>query len=144
MPGLVFKWFPFCEFSLFDTPQGQFSGSLCLGISEPNPKAQGLISSSRTDEMKMTSLFFRLLVVVISKIWFTISSVSLHPVCLSLYMINGLYYVEIYSFNTQFDENWYHELPYEQAIPLLGIYPERTETSLEKIHVPQCSQQHYL
>ena len=20
MPGLVFKWFPFCEFSLFDTP----------------------------------------------------------------------------------------------------------------------------
>ena len=22
MLGLVFKWFPFCEFSLFDTPQG--------------------------------------------------------------------------------------------------------------------------
>ena len=20
VPGLVFKWFPFCEFSLFDTP----------------------------------------------------------------------------------------------------------------------------
>ena len=76
-----------------------------------------MISSSRTDEMKMTSFFFfRLLVVVISKIWFTISSVCLHPT------INGSnYYVEIYSFNTQFDENWYHELPYDQAIPLLGI-----------------------
>ena len=82
--------------------------------------------------MKMTSLFFRLLVVVISKIWFTISSVSLHPVCLSLYMINGLCYVEIYSFNTQFDENWYHELPYEQAIPLLGIYPERNRNIIGK------------
>ena len=22
MPGLVFKWFPLCEFSLFDTPWG--------------------------------------------------------------------------------------------------------------------------
>ena len=22
MPGLVFKWFPLCEFSLFDTPYG--------------------------------------------------------------------------------------------------------------------------
>ena len=22
MPALVFKWFPLCEFSLFDTPQG--------------------------------------------------------------------------------------------------------------------------
>ena len=21
MPGLVFKWFPLCEFSLFDTPR---------------------------------------------------------------------------------------------------------------------------
>ena len=28
MPGLVFKWFPLCEFSLFDTPQGLFSDSL--------------------------------------------------------------------------------------------------------------------
>ena len=27
MPGLVLKWFPQREFSLFDTPQGQFSGS---------------------------------------------------------------------------------------------------------------------
>ena len=28
MLGLVFQWFPLCEFSLFDTPWGQFSGSL--------------------------------------------------------------------------------------------------------------------
>ena len=28
MPGLVLKWLPLCEFSLFDTPYGQFSGSL--------------------------------------------------------------------------------------------------------------------
>ena len=28
MLGLVFKWFPFCEFLLFDTPLGGFSGSL--------------------------------------------------------------------------------------------------------------------
>ena len=44
MPGLVFKWFPLCEFSLFDTPQFQFSGSLDLGVSAPTPNAQGLIS----------------------------------------------------------------------------------------------------
>ena len=35
------------------------------------------------------------------------------------------------------------ELPYDPAIPLLGIYPE--ETIIQKdIHVPQCSLQHYL
>ena len=28
MPDLVFKWFHLCEFSLFDTPYGQFSGNL--------------------------------------------------------------------------------------------------------------------
>ena len=28
IPGLVFKWFPLCEFSLFDTPYGYFSGNL--------------------------------------------------------------------------------------------------------------------
>ena len=28
MLGLIFKWFPLCEFSLFGTPQGQVSGSL--------------------------------------------------------------------------------------------------------------------
>ena len=28
MPGLAFKWFPLCEFSLFDTPSAYFSGSL--------------------------------------------------------------------------------------------------------------------
>ena len=28
MLDLVFKWFPLCEFSLFYTPQGQFSGGL--------------------------------------------------------------------------------------------------------------------
>ena len=44
MLDLVFKWFPLCELSLFDTPYGQFSGSLGLGVSAPTPKAQGLIS----------------------------------------------------------------------------------------------------
>ena len=37
MLGLVFKWVPLCEFSLFDTPQGWFSGNL-------GSRAQGLIS----------------------------------------------------------------------------------------------------
>ena len=34
------------------------------------------------------------------------------------------------------------ELPYEPAIPLLGIYPEKT--IIQKSHVPQCSLQLYL
>ena len=34
------------------------------------------------------------------------------------------------------------ELPYDPAIPLLGIYPEKT--IIQKRHVPQCSLQHYL
>ena len=34
------------------------------------------------------------------------------------------------------------ELPYDPAIPLLGIHPE--EIIFEKIHAPQCSLQHYL
>ena len=28
MPGLVFRWFPVCEFSLSDAPWGEFSGGL--------------------------------------------------------------------------------------------------------------------
>ena len=36
------------------------------------------------------------------------------------------------------------ELPYDPAIPLLGIYLKETKTLLEKIHAPQFSQQHYL
>ena len=34
------------------------------------------------------------------------------------------------------------ELPYDPAIPLLGIYPEKT--IIQKEYVPQCSLQHYL
>ena len=34
------------------------------------------------------------------------------------------------------------ELPYDPAIPLLGIYPEKTIT--QRTHVPQCALQHYL
>ena len=34
------------------------------------------------------------------------------------------------------------ELPYDPAIPLLGIYPEKT--IIQKSHVPQCSLQLYL
>ena len=34
------------------------------------------------------------------------------------------------------------ELPYDPAIPLLGIYPDKT--IIQKESVPQCSLQHYL
>ena len=34
------------------------------------------------------------------------------------------------------------ELPYDPAIPLLGIFPEEISTELKKSHVPQCSLQH--
>ena len=44
MPGLVFKWFPLCEFSLFDTPWVSSLVVQDLGVSAPTPKAQGLIS----------------------------------------------------------------------------------------------------
>ena len=33
--------------------------------------------------------------------------------------------------------------PYDPETPLLGIYPEETK-SKKKIHVPQCSLEHYL
>ena len=42
--GPIFKWFPLCEFSLFDTPQQQFSGSLGSWSHCFHSKAQGLIS----------------------------------------------------------------------------------------------------
>ena len=42
MPGLVFKWFPLCEFSLFDTPQAQFSGSLGSWSQCSHSKGSGL------------------------------------------------------------------------------------------------------
>ena len=44
MPGLVFKWAPLYEFSLFDTPQVSSLVVEGLGISAPTLKAQGLIS----------------------------------------------------------------------------------------------------
>ena len=37
--------------------------------------------------------------------------------------------------------NLYIELPYDPAIPLLGIYPDKI--SLKKTHAPTCSLQHY-
>ena len=33
---------------------------------------------------------------------------------------------------------------YDPAIPLLGVYPKNPKTLIQKIHAPQCSQQHYL
>ena len=42
MPRLVFKWFPLWEFSLFDTPQGQFSGSLGSWSQCSHSKGSGL------------------------------------------------------------------------------------------------------
>ena len=44
MPGLVFKWFPLCEFSLFDTPRVSFLVVWGLRVSAPTPEAQVLIS----------------------------------------------------------------------------------------------------
>ena len=42
MLELVFRWFPLCEFSLFDTPQGQFSGSLGSWSQCSHSKGSGL------------------------------------------------------------------------------------------------------
>ena len=42
MPGLVFKWFPLCKFSLFDTPLGQFSDSLGSWNQCSHSKGSGL------------------------------------------------------------------------------------------------------
>ena len=42
MLGLVFKWFPLGEFSLFDTPRDYFSGS--LGSWSQCSHSKGLIS----------------------------------------------------------------------------------------------------
>ena len=36
------------------------------------------------------------------------------------------------------------ELPYDPAIPLLGMYPKKMKTLIKKIYAPQCSEQHYL
>ena len=52
------------------------------------------------------------------------------------------------SFGVGGNVNWYNhrkiniELPYDSAIPLPSIYPEKL--SLEKIHASLCSLQHYL
>ena len=43
MPGLVFKWFPFCEFYLI-LPRLSSLVVQGLGVSTPTPEAQGLIS----------------------------------------------------------------------------------------------------
>ena len=45
MLGLVFKWFPLCEFSLFDTPRVSSLLVWGLGVSVPTANAQGLISN---------------------------------------------------------------------------------------------------
>ena len=42
MPGVVFKWFPLCVFSLFDTPRVNSLVVQGFGVSAPTPKAQGL------------------------------------------------------------------------------------------------------
>ena len=42
MPGLIFKWFPLCEFSLFDTPWGEFSGVLGSWSQCSHSKGSGL------------------------------------------------------------------------------------------------------
>ena len=36
------------------------------------------------------------------------------------------------------------ELPYDSAIPLMGIYPKGKNHYVEEISVPPCSLQHYL
>ena len=44
MPGLVFKWFPLWEFSLFVLPRVSSLVVQGLGVSASTPQAQGLIS----------------------------------------------------------------------------------------------------
>ena len=44
MPGLVFKWFPLCEFYVI-LPRVSSMVVQGLGVSAPTPKVQGLISS---------------------------------------------------------------------------------------------------
>ena len=44
MLGLVFQWFPLCEFSLLISPRVSSLVVQGLGVSAPTPKAQGLIS----------------------------------------------------------------------------------------------------
>ena len=44
----------------------------------------------------------------------------------------------------RFLKNLKIEVPYDPAIPLLGIYLEKMKTLIQKIHAPQSSQQHYL
>ena len=36
------------------------------------------------------------------------------------------------------------ELPFDPAIPLLGLYPKIPETPIQKAYAPQCSQHHNL
>ena len=61
MPGLVFKWFPLCEFSLFDTFRVSSLVVQGLGVSAPTSKAQGLISSQE-------QRFYKWLVMTLSEI----------------------------------------------------------------------------
>ena len=42
MLGLVFKWFPFCEFSLVDNLEGELSGSLGSWSQCSHSKGSGL------------------------------------------------------------------------------------------------------
>ena len=48
MLGLLFKWFPLCEFSLSDSPWGEFSGSLGCWSQCSHSKGSGLDLCSGT------------------------------------------------------------------------------------------------
>ena len=69
MLGLIFKWFPLCEFSLFDTPLLPEGLGVSFVLRSPTPKAPGLISGQEQRFRK----------------WFQFSSVQLIS-CVQLFV----------------------------------------------------------
>ena len=53
MPGLVFKSFPLCEFSLFDTTYGLLSGSLRSWSQCSHSKGSGFDLGAESYELKL-------------------------------------------------------------------------------------------
>ena len=56
MPGLVFKWFPLCQFSLFNIPLGYFFGMLWSWSQCSHSKSSGLDLQSLVYEDSRISL----------------------------------------------------------------------------------------
>ena len=68
MPGLIFKWFPLCEFSLFDTPKGEFQARVlewgaiafslsCIGEGKGNPLQCSCLENPRDRGAWLTAIY---------------------------------------------------------------------------------------